>query len=506
VYSHATVITSAGSNAPLAQLAEWWTVFNDEQLNTLIRAAASSNLDIRVAHSRVREARALRGLARSALFPQINGGADYARTRQSEHAFTGRELDASGQSLENDFFQLGPDLSWEIDVFGGTRRAVEAAQAELEASIEFSRDVLVSVLAEVGLGYLDLRGAQKQLAVARENLRAQQQTLALTRDRFQAGLASELDTSRAAGQVATTRAQIPPLEETQQRAIHRLSVLLGRPPGELETELAVAAPIPAAPPRVPVGLPSDLLRQRPDIRRAERQLAAATARIGVATADLFPKFFLTAATGLQSIEANDFIDGGSRFWSLGLSVRWPIFTAGRIRQNIRAHDARQEQALLRYEQTVLTSLEEVENALVAFGQEQDRHRALTESEQASRRAAVLANDRYRGGLVDFQRARSRTCAVGGTGQRRPKRTPPESESRAPLQGAGRRLENANERSIIQRCDEPLGQRVELNAPTHVSRHHAELRRLGAVVFGVSTQSNEDQREAVSRLHLPFELL
>jgi len=292
-------------------------------------------------------------------------------------------------------------MSWEIDAFGGTRRAVEAAQADLESSVESNRDVLVTVLAEVGLSYLDLRGAQKQMAVARDNLRAQEQTLVLTRDRFQAGLASELDTARAEAQVASTRAQIPPLEETQQRAIHRLGVLLGKPPGELEPQLVVAEPIPSATPRVPVGLPSDLLRQRPDIRRAERQLAAATARIGVATADLFPKFYLTAATGLQSVEASDFFDGGSRFWSLGPSVRWPTFNAGRIRQNIRAHDARQEQALLRYEQTVLISLEEVENALVAFGQEQGRHRALTESEQASRRAAALANDRYRGGLVDF---------------------------------------------------------------------------------------------------------
>jgi outer membrane protein, multidrug efflux system len=178
-------------------------------------------------------------------------------------------------------------------------------------------------------------------------------------------------------------------------------VLLGKTPDELESQLSVVAPIPGAPPHVPIGLVSDLVRQRPDIRRAERDLAAATARIGVATADLFPKFYLTAAAGLQSVEATDFFDGGSRFWSIGPSVRWPIFNGGRIRQNIRVQNARQEQALLRYEQTVLTSLEEVENALVAFGREQERHRALTETAEASRRAASLANDRYRGGLVDF---------------------------------------------------------------------------------------------------------
>jgi outer membrane protein, multidrug efflux system len=397
-YSHGASTTN--TNTVAANLAEWWTVFNDAQLDALIREAESANHDIRMAISRVREARALRGITRSALFPQVNGGADYRRARESENGL-GRQLSASGQSLENDLFQLGPDMTWEIDVFGGTRRAVEASQADLEATIEQSRDILVTVLAEVGVSYLDLRGAQRQLTVARENLRAQEQTLALTRDRFQAGLASELDTARAESQVATTRSRIAPLEEIKHRAIHRLCVLLGKQPGELESQLIVAGKIPAGPPRVPIGLPSDLLRQRPDIRHAERQLAAATARIGAATSDLFPKFYLTAAAGLQSIEATDFFDSGSRFWSLGPSVRWPIFSGGRIRQNIRVQNARQEQALLRYEQAVLKALEEVENALVGFGQEQNRHQALADSEQASRRAAVLANDRYRSGLADF---------------------------------------------------------------------------------------------------------
>ena len=400
-YSHSLKDSGAATNGSSAQLAEWWMVFGNEQLNSLIRQAEGSNHDIRIAFSRVREARALRGVTRSALFPQINAGGAYRRLRESENTFNGRQIAGTGQNLESDFFSLGADMTWEIDIFGGTRRAIEASQGDLEASVESSRDVLVTVLAEVGLSFLDLRGAQKQLAVARANLQAQEQTLALTRDRLQAGLANELDAARAEAQVSTTRSQIPPLEELEQRAIHRLGVLLGKTPGELEPELSTAAPIPGGPPRVPVGLPSDLLRQRPDIRHAERQLASATARIGVATADLFPKFYLTGAAGLQSVETSDLFDGGSRFWSFGPSIRWPIFTAGKIRQNIRVQDARQEQALLRYEQAVLIALEEVENALVAFGQEQERYEALTASEQASRRAAVLANDRYRGGLVDF---------------------------------------------------------------------------------------------------------
>jgi len=210
-----------------------------------------------------------------------------------------------------------------------------------------------------------------------------------------------LDTSRAEAQAANTRSLIPLLEQDVQRSIHRLSVITGKAPAELESQLAAPAPIPPATPGIPVGLPSDLLRRRPDIRQAERDVAAATARIGVATADLFPRFFLTGAAGLQSVNASDFFDGGSRFWSIGPSLRWPIFTAGRIRQTIKIQNARQDQALIRYEQTVLTSLEEVENALVACGKEQDHHQALIQSEAANRRAVELAGQRYRSGLVDF---------------------------------------------------------------------------------------------------------
>jgi outer membrane protein, multidrug efflux system len=402
-FSHTSNLPTTSTNASAVELAEWWKLFNDEQLNALIAQAQSSNHNVRMALARVREARAVRGVTRSALFPQVNGGADYRRSGESKNSIPGKQLSTAGPPLENDFFRLGPDLSWEIDLFGGTRRAVEASQADLEVTVESTRDVLVSVLAEVGITYLDLRAAQKQLTVAGDNLRAQEQTLVIVQDRSRAGLASELDVARAKAQVATTRSQIPPLEEIQHRAIHRLSVLLGKEPAELESQLIAAAPIPAAAavPRIPIGLPSDLLRQRPDIRMAERQLAAATARIGVATADLFPKFYLTGAAGLQSIEATDLFDGGSRFWSLGPSIRWPIFNGGKIRQNIRVQNARQEQALLRYEQSVLTALEEVENALVAFGQEQHRRQALTDSEQASGLAVTLANDRYRGGLADF---------------------------------------------------------------------------------------------------------
>lgn len=407
-YSEATqtgVTMAQKSGSPTtpspAVIDAWWTVFGDARLAALIQTASRSNLDIRIAESRIREVRAQRGLTRSTVFPSIDAQAGYNRSSLSKNSINGQQLAALGQPLENDFFDANLDMRWELDFFGGRRRAIERATAEVQSSVEMGRQILVTIQAEVGLTYLELRGIQRQLTVARENLRSQQQTLALSSDRFQAGVASELDASRAAAQVATTLATIPPLREAERRAIHRLGVLLGKSPQELLPILSVEVPPPDTPPRVPVGLPSDLLRQRPDIRRAERDLAAATAQIGVATSELFPKFYLTAAAGLQSLDAGDLVDAGSRFWSLGPTLHWPIFNAGRIRQNIQVQNSKQEQALLNYEQTVLASLEDVENALVAFGQEQDRFRALKESVDATRRSVSLANERYRGGLANF---------------------------------------------------------------------------------------------------------
>jgi NodT family efflux transporter outer membrane factor (OMF) lipoprotein len=392
---------SVVTNQPSQDLSQWWQVFHDPQLDALIQEATLANLDVRLAGARVREARAQSGVTRSALFPSVDANGQYLRQRASQNTPDGFLAHASGQSYVQNFFDTGLDMNWEIDVFGGNRRALEAANAELGSTVESGRGVLITVIGDVGLNYLDLRGLQKQLAVARDNLRLQEQTLDLTRDQFKAGLASELDTTRAEAQVANTRSLIPLLEQDIQRSIHRLSILIGKQPAELEAQLVTPAAIPPAVPGIPVGLPSDLLRRRPDIRQAEREVAAATAQVGVATADLFPKFFLTGAAGLQSLNASDFFDAGSRFWSLGPSVQWPIFTAGRIRQNIKVQNARQEQALIRYEQTVLTSLEEVENALVACGKEQEHYQDIVQSESANRRAVELADQRYRSGLVDF---------------------------------------------------------------------------------------------------------
>jgi outer membrane protein, multidrug efflux system len=392
---------TAPTNQPPATLSEWWRLFHDPQLDSLIREAALANLDVRLAQARVREARAQQGVVRSVLFPSVDANGDYSRARVSENGSDGFLAHAGNQPYEGNLFDLGFDMNWEVDVFGRNRRAVQAAKADVGAAEESSRGVLITVLGEVGVNYLDLRGLQKELAVARDNLRLQEQTVALTRDRFLAGLASELDTSRAEAQAANTRSQVPLLEQDVQRSIHRLSILLGKEPAQLEALLAPPASIPAAAPDIPVGLPSDLLRRRPDIRQAEREVAAATARVGVATGDLFPRFFMTGAAGLESVNASDFFTAGSRMWSIGPSLRWPIFTAGRIRQTIKVQNAQQEQALIRYEQTVLTSLEEVENALVACGKEEEHHQSLQQSESANRRSVEQADERYRSGLVDF---------------------------------------------------------------------------------------------------------
>ncbi|HEV2330921.1 MAG TPA: efflux transporter outer membrane subunit [Verrucomicrobiae bacterium] len=392
----------AETNGPAdANLDQWWRLFHDAELNALIREATESNYDIRIAQARVREARAEAGIALSALLPSVDADGSYTRERLSKNTPNGFVAQAARQPLVQNFYSAGFDASWEIDVFGGNRRALEAAKAGVGASVESSRDILITVLGDVGLNYLDLRGLQKELAVTRDNLRLQEETLKLTQDQFKAGLATEVDTARAEAQAENTLSQIPLLEENIESAAHKLAVLTGKQPDELEAELKPATPIPSAVPSIPVELPSDLLERRPDIREAEREVAAATARIGVAKADLFPKFTLASATGLQSISADKFFDAASGVWSFGPSMSWPIFAGGQIRQNIKAQNARQEQALDTYQQTVLTSLEEVEDSLVACNKEREHHDALARSEAADRRAADLAEERYRSGLEDF---------------------------------------------------------------------------------------------------------
>jgi outer membrane protein, multidrug efflux system len=248
---------------------------------------------------------------------------------------------------------------------------------------------------------VEVRGALQRLRIAQQNIQTQQESVELTRVRFEAGLGTEVDVAQARTLLATTQAQVPGLEAARDAAAHRLGVLLGQTPGALVDELRRVDRIPAGPPAVPVGLPSELLRRRADVRRAERELAAATARIGVATADLFPRFALTGTLGVAATDAADVFTGASRFWSIGPQVIWPLFAGGRIRANIRVQEARQEVALAGYEQAVLVALEDTETALVRYGQEQARRQALERAVDASQLAVSLSRELYTRGLQDF---------------------------------------------------------------------------------------------------------
>lgn len=382
--------------------ADWWKTFRDSELDSLIQRAVQSNLDLRIAEARVREARAQYGIAAADLWPTVDGSTSYARDLESRNQpVLGSIPIPPSVPFENNVFRAGFDSSWEIDVFGGKRRAKEAAGAEFSATEFGRRDVVVTLLGDVARDYIDLRGYQQQLAIANQNIAVQERGLAITRDRFAKGLSSDLDVQQAATLLATTRAELPTLESSIETSMHSLEVLLGQQPGTLRAELVESSAIPSQPPQVPVGLPSDLLLRRPDVRLAERQLAAATANIGVAKADLFPKFFLTGSAGFESVSASDWFTAGSKFWSAGPTVQWRIFDAGRIRANIKVQNARQEEALASYEKTVLTAFEEVENGLTLYAKEQVRRRSLQDAVVSSQKSLDTANRLYASGLTDF---------------------------------------------------------------------------------------------------------
>ncbi|MEA1947439.1 MAG: TolC family protein [Thermodesulfobacteriota bacterium] len=382
---------TAGSLEP-ETLAYWWNTLNDAELDSLVARAVKGNLDLKNARARVREARALRGISKANLFPTLDASALASKRRSSENSGTGRE---------SKLYTAGFDAGWELDVFGGVRRSVEAAQASLEATQEDLYNVLVSLLAEVALNYVEVRTFQARLAVTVANIKTQQETYDLNRSRYQAGIIDELPVQQSLRILETSRSQIPALKTGLEAAKNRLAVLLGEQPGKLHRELAVKRPIPELPKTVVIGIPAETLRHRPDIRRAERNLATQTARIGVATADLYPKFRLFGTIGLESLSSGDFLEWASRTWSIGPGVSWNIFHGGAIRQNIEVQTARQEQALIQYEAAVLRAQEEVENVLVSYAKEQTRRESLAKAATAAQRAAIVAQDQYQAGLVDF---------------------------------------------------------------------------------------------------------
>jgi multidrug efflux system outer membrane protein len=389
------------TNHPVS-IVTWWKSFDDKELDSLVARAVNSNLDLRIAQARVREARAQLGIANAEFYPTVDAGGSYSQVRIPENALARNTIPLPhGASWENNEYQTGFDASWELDVFGGKRRGTEAANADVSAAVFSQQDVQVTLVSEVARNYVTARGYQQRLAIAHQNIKSRQAALELSKDRFHNGLTTSLDAEQAATVLAQIEAQVPALENGLHESIHRLGVLLGQQPGALLMELGTEALIPIKPPSVPVGLPSDLLRRRPDIRSAERQWAAANAQIGVATAELFPKFYLTGAAGFESISTSTLFTAGSRYFDMGPTLQWRIFDAGRIRSNIRVQNARQEQALDVYQKTVLTSFEEVENALVAYAKEQARNVSLRHAVETSQHSLQLANQQYAAGLTTF---------------------------------------------------------------------------------------------------------
>jgi outer membrane protein, multidrug efflux system len=383
-------------------LANWWTVFDDRMLQSLIQQAVESNLDVKFAEARIRQARAARGVAQSFLGPTLDATGSYQRSEASVSPTTGtgRNSDNTVSVTTNQYF-AGFDAAWELDIFGGVRRSVEAADADLQASVEARRDVLVTLTAEVARNYIDLRAFQQRIFIAQQNLAAQKHSAKLTRQRFEAGLASGLDVANAEAQVATTAAVIPLLEASARQTIYSLGVLLGRPPAALLQELAPALAVPTAPPSAPMGVPSELLRRRPDIRQAEAGVHAATARIGVAEADLYPKFMITGSIGVKASDFGSWLDWSSRLWSIGPGVTWRVFDMGRIRSDIAQQEALEEQSLISYQKTVLTALQEVEGALIALDKEQEHRKALVDAVAFNQKAVDLSIKLYTEGQTDF---------------------------------------------------------------------------------------------------------
>jgi NodT family efflux transporter outer membrane factor (OMF) lipoprotein len=379
----------------------WWKNLGDPVLESLLKQALESAPDIAEAQARVREARALSGFAKAGEFPIADADGLYTRNLGSENVPTGVLPGGLGPGVHSNLWQAGFDASWEIDVFGGQRRTIEAAKANYQAVSEDRADVVLTLLAEIARDYVELRGAQRRIEVAREDLAIEQDLQTLTQSLLSAGLAPQQDELRAQAQVADTEAAIPALNSDERAAAYRIAALTGRSFPETVAALSIPGPIPHAVSEVPVGLPSDLLRRRPDMRAAERRIAAANARIGVATADLYPHFALTGVAGIESLNLSSFFSGSSGYYEVGPGVSWRIFDAGRIRFQILAESARTDAAAAAYQRSVQDAFRDVETALVAYANAQARRDKLAAESTADAEATRIARLLYERGLESF---------------------------------------------------------------------------------------------------------
>lgn len=379
--------------AQAADVSRWWQRLNDPLLTALIEESLRSSPDLRSAQARLRESRARLDLADASRFPTIKGALAGSRSKGSA---------ATSSGATGDVFNAGFDASWEPDVFGGQRRAQEAARADSDITLANLYNTQVSLSAEVALNYVQLRSYQARLEIARNNLATQSETLQITEWRAQAGLATTLEVEQARSNLMQTQASIPALNTSLTKAENRLAILLGQFPATLHDRLSAPAALPALPDEIALGIPADTLRQRPDVQAAERKVAAETARIGQETAALYPAFSLSGSLGWRAFTFGALGTAGSFTRSVSASIAQTIFDGGRVRSRVDAQNAVQEQAVIAYEKSVLTALEDVENSLAAYANSRERQAALQQAAEAARNAALLARQRYQSGLIDFQ--------------------------------------------------------------------------------------------------------
>ncbi len=430
----------------------WWTLFHDDQLTALEQRVAAANLDVRVEMTRLAQSRASLGVAMADALPSADGNASYTRQQISKEGalslFSGggpstassqtsgsgsgglantpqsgtpgtasNGLGGTSQATPNaplsspgesalfqpfDLYQYGFDASWELDLWGRVRRNVESAGADINAAQEEQRNALLTALAEMARDYIQLRGVQRNIEITERNLQTAQQSLQLTQDRAAGGLTTDLDVANAAAQVANTASQIPTLQAEEEQDINAVSLLLGEPPHALRAMLSRPHAIPPVPPRVPVGLPSELARRRPDIRQAEAQLHSATATVGVAVADFYPRVTLSGSVAIQATQfkfLGSWADANT--WSFGPSLSIPIFEGGRLTRILQLRKAQQQEAAINYQRTVLGALHEVDNALTNYDAEQHRRDELQRAVLQNRRAVQLSQERYTQGVADF---------------------------------------------------------------------------------------------------------
>jgi multidrug efflux system outer membrane protein len=430
-FPHASVPSLADVNADPDP--RWWRQFNDATLGSLIDRAAAGNLDLQSAVLRIEAAREQAVVSRAQGLPQLSANASYKREELGikgllESAGVYNKINALGTNAASarsaidsatgpvSLFQDGFDASWELDLFGRVRRSVESANAQTESEIENRNDALVSLEAEVAQTYSQLRGAQLLKKITLAEIDSEQKILDLTREQARVGLTSQSDVESATAQVGSLQAQLPQFDAQIAQAMNSLAVLIGTAPGALDAELEAEGAVPPVPPSVPIGLPSALARRRPDIRRAESDLHAATAEIGVAVAQMYPDVSLTGSVGTRALQAKYLAHWSSLFWSVGPSISLPIFEGGALRANVRIAKAQAGQAALQYRSTVLKALEDVDNALVSYRTDQDRREALTSTVEANRISLELATDSYRKGLVSFITVLDAERQLAGTRQ------------------------------------------------------------------------------------------